>query len=98
MNEESKIVKNMGYNSYYIKKITSIKDLKKRRKYLFKLVKNYSKFHNIKCNIKSQYCKNIQYGGDENITNSEKKKSAKGLLNNTLSSFSESSSLPPLKK
>ncbi len=81
MNEESKIVKNMGYNSYYIKKITSIKDLKKKRKYLFKLVKNYSKFHNIKCNIKSQYCKNIQYGGDENITNSEKKKSAKELLN-----------------
>ena len=39
MNEESKIVKNMGYNSYYIKKITSIKDLKKRRQYLFKLVK-----------------------------------------------------------
>ena len=63
MNKESKIVKKMGYNSYYIKKITSIKDLKKRRKYLFKLVCNYSKFHNIQCNIKSQYCKNIQYGG-----------------------------------
>jgi hypothetical protein len=63
MDKESKIVKKMGYNSYYIKKITSIKDLKKRRKYLFKLVCNYSKFHNIQCNIKSQYCKNIQYGG-----------------------------------
>jgi hypothetical protein len=63
MDKESKIVKKMGYNSYYIKKISSMKDLKKRRKYLFKLVCNYSKFHNIQCNIKSLYCKNIQYGG-----------------------------------
>ena len=80
MNQESEIVKNMGYNSYYIKKISSMKDLKKRRKYLFKLVCNYSKFHNIQCNIKSQYCKNIQYGGDGNITNLKKNKSSKELL------------------
>ena len=80
MNQESKIVKKMGYNSYYIKKISSIKDFKKRRKYLFKLVSNYSKFHNIQCNIKSQYCKNIQYGGDGNITSPNKNRSAKELL------------------
>ena len=78
MNKESKIVKKMGYNSYYIKKITSIKDLKKRRKYLFKLVCNYSKFHNIQCNIKSQYCKNIQYGGE--LTDLKKDKSIKDIL------------------
>jgi hypothetical protein len=83
MNQESEIVKNMGYNSYYIKKISSMKDFKKRRKYLFKLVSNYSKFHNIQCNIKSQYCKNIQSGGsppDGNITDLKKKKSSKDLL------------------
>ena len=78
MDKESKIVKKMGYNSYYIKKITSIKDLKKRRKYLFKLVCNYSKFHNIQCNIKSQYCKNIQYGGED--TDLKKDKSIKDIL------------------
>jgi hypothetical protein len=82
MNQESEIVKNMGYNSYYIKKISSMKDLKKRRKYLFKLVCNYSKFHNIQCNIKSLYCKNIQYGGVGKITNlkKNKSKSSKELL------------------
>lgn len=71
MNEESKIVKNMGYSSYYVKKISSMKNLKKRRKYLYKLVCNYTKFHNINCNIKSRYCKNIQYGGVSNSSNTK---------------------------
>lgn len=68
MNEESKIVKNMGYSSYYVKKMSTMKNLKKRRKYLYKLVCNYTKFHNINCNIKSRYCKNIQYGGSKEAT------------------------------
>jgi len=62
-NIENNIVKKMGYNSYYINKISSIKDKKKRGKYLFKLVSTFVKFHNTQCNIKNQFYKNIQYGG-----------------------------------
>ena len=47
-----KIVKKMGYTSYYVKKISSIKGKKNKEKYLFKLLTKYGKFHNLKCDLK----------------------------------------------
>jgi len=47
-----KFVKKMGYTSYYVKKISSIKGKKNKEKYLFKLLTKYGKFHNLKCDLK----------------------------------------------
>ena len=59
----SEIIKKMGYSKYYIRKINSIKNKDKKRKYLLNLFLNYSKYHNLKCDLKTTCINNIQIGG-----------------------------------
>ena len=64
-----KFVKKMGYTSYYVKKISSIKGKKNKEKYLFKLLTKYGKFHNLKCDLKCISIKQkYQSGGSETTT------------------------------
>ena len=65
----NKIIKNMGFTSYYVKKISSIKGKKNKEKYLFKLLTKYGKFHNLKCDLKCISIKQkYQSGGSETTT------------------------------
>ena len=58
------IIKKMGYSSYYINKVKSIKNRKQKEKVFMNLISKYAQYHNLKCDLKIN-CKRIQRGGSK---------------------------------
>jgi len=63
----SEIVKKMGYNRYYIRKIKGIKNKQEKRKYLLNLFLNFEKYHLLRCDLKSTCLHTKQVGGSKTL-------------------------------